>query len=366
MRFGEGRFVKHIDYRIIIAALAIVGIGFVLLSSIPEGRGKVVRQALYVGLGLGFLVAAVYVDYEFLRRHYALVYSANVAVLVLVLLVGRVTHGMSGWIPLGPITIQPSEFSKLAVIGTLAAYMSNRRHRIREAGPFVLSFVEVAAVPVLLILLQPDLGTALVCVAIWVAIVFVAGCRRSHLGLTLFGGLVFVGVLWKYGLLPREPMSRITGWLYPWDDPQGDGYHYIASQATVGSGGWFGHGFLSGPMTQNEQVPEQHTDMVFSALGEEWGLIGCTVLLALYLFIIWRGMATMSEAKNPLGQYVAAGVTGMLLCHVVVNIGMQIRLAPITGIPLPLVSAGGSSLIACMGAIGLLVNVHMRRKKLTF
>ncbi|HQK95565.1 MAG TPA: FtsW/RodA/SpoVE family cell cycle protein [Armatimonadota bacterium] len=366
MRFGEGRFIKHMDFRMVAAALALLAIGTVLVVSTPVAEGRLARQLAYAAAGVAVLVVAIHVDYDFIRNAYYITYALNILVLLLVLAVGHTAGGATSWFHIGPISIQPSEFSKLALIITLAAYMADRGAEMRNAGPFLLSFAEVVLPPVALIVAQRDLGTSLVCIAIWLTVMYTAGCRWNHLALFVLGGLVLFGMLWKYHVMPAEQLSRITGWLMPYRDPTGDGYHYITTQATIGAGGWLGLGFRHGPMTQNQIVPHQDTDMVFSVLGEEWGLAGCTVVLVLYGFLVWRGFSTVAEAKNDLGRYVAAGVTGMLLCHVVVNISMQIRLLPITGIPLPLLSSGGSNLTVTMAALGLLINVHMRRKKLTF
>jgi len=366
MRLGESRFVKHIDFRLVIATLALIGVGLVLLASAPNGRPLLTKQLFVAIIGFGAMLVAIYVDYEFIANAYEVIYALNIMALILTLLIAAQTRGARSWIGLGPFTLQASEFSKLALVATLAVFMSERGGRPQDPLFLVMSFVQVVALPVLLILLQRDTGTALVLVAIWAGIMLAAGSRLDHMGLAMLGVFVAFGLLWKWGRLPAEHVARIRYWLHPGLDPTDEGYHYIVTPATIGSGGVWGTGYGMGPMTQNVRVPEQQTDMIFSVLGEEWGLVGCTVVLALFLFLIWRGLATIEEAKDPLGRYLAAGVVAMLLCHVFVNIGMQTGLMPITGIPLPLMSQGGSSLISCMIGIGLLVNVHMRRRKITF
>jgi rod shape determining protein RodA len=367
MRFRENRFVKHIDFRIIIAALMLIAVGLVLLRSTPGSDKRVTKQIVFACIGFAAMLATLYLDYDLLTNIYEVVFAANIVVLVLVLLLAPRINGAYSWIKVPFIgTVQPSEFAKLVLIATLSVYVAQRNAHVRDPFFFVVSFVQVAAPPMFLILLQHDLGTAIVCFVIWTGIMLAAGCSLEHMALVWIGGLAAFGALWKRGWLPDEHVARITYWLHPEAGAQTDGYQYIVTEAAIGSGGVWGAGFGNGPMTQNARVPEQQTDMIFSVLGEEWGLVGCTIVLLLFLFIMWRGISTMQSAKNDLGRYVAAGVVSMLVCHVVVNIGMQTRLCPITGIPLPLMSAGGSSLISCMIGIGLLVNVHMRRRKITF
>ena len=287
----------------------------------------------------------------------------NLILLILVMLVGQTALGAQRWIALGPISIQPSEFSKLIMIIALAAMLEKRGGKINT----ITDLAPVAAyvgVPFLLVLKQPDLGTSLVFLAIFFGMVFVAGVRLRLL-LGIFGaGLAAMPVLWHF--LKDYQKMRIMVFMDPNVDPLGAGYHIIQSKIAIGSGMLFGKGLFGGTQSQLNFLPENHTDFIFSVVGEELGFVGCAILLLLYLVVLWRGIRIAQDASDMFGRLLAVGITSMIAFHVLINVGMTMGIMPVTGIPLPLMSYGASSLTTNIMAIAILLNIQLRRQKLLF
>ena len=301
-------------------------------------------------------------DYKILHRYGNHFYVFNLILLILVMLVGQTALGAQRWIALGPISIQPSEFSKLIMIIALAAMME-KRGRVRTLSDLAPIAVYVG-VPFLLVLKQPDLGTSLVFLAIFLGMVFVAGIRLRIL-FTIFGlGLAVLPVLWHF--LKDYQKMRILVFMDPNVDPLGAGYHIIQSKIAIGSGLLFGKGLFGGTQSQLNFLPENHTDFIFSVVGEELGFVGCAVLLLLYLIVLWRGIRIAQDASDTFGRLLAVGITSMIAFHVLVNVGMTMGIMPVTGIPLPLMSYGVSSLTTNIMAIAILLNIQLRRQKLLF
>jgi rod shape determining protein RodA len=248
----------------------------------------------------------------------------------------------------------------------------------------VLLSLLIAAVPVLLVLLQPDFGTALVIIAIWFGALYLAGAKGRHLGVVAIAGVALFALMWNLDRLSLQAMPspvakivskvalrdyqkrRFAVFLNPQTDPLGAGYHIIQSRVAVGSGQAFGRGLLHGTQSRLRFIPERHTDFIFSVIGEETGFAGSLAMVALFLFVFWRGLRIAMRARDSLGMLLAAGAVSMLIFHTFVNIGMSINIMPITGLPLPFVSYGGSNLLASFIAFGLLQNVHMRRESIIF
>ncbi|MCL6640627.1 MAG: rod shape-determining protein RodA, partial [Candidatus Rokubacteria bacterium] len=278
--------------------------------------------------------------------------------LAAVLVVGDVRLGAQRWIPLGPFgAFQPSEVAKLALIVTLARHLDVARTlpRMRALFPFLAH----AALPALLIMRQPDMGTALVLVAILAAMLYVGGARPADLAGLGAAGAVVAPFFWQ--ALHDYQRRRLTAFLDPAADPLGAGYALIQAKIAIGSGQLFGKGLFAGTQNVLRFIPEQHTDFIFTVVGEELGLAGTLALLGLFLVWIWRALGIAAGARDRLGALMAAGVAAMMLFHVVVNVGMTIGLMPVTGIPLPLVSYGGSSLLVTLAATGLLLGIRLRR-----
>jgi len=364
---------RHVDPTLVLAAcgLAVLGLAAIYSSTfsslraqgLPEGL-IMRRQLLNLGLGLGGMVAVSLLDYRRLQAWAAVVFGAVVLVLGLVLTpLGSASNGAQSWFELGAYQVQPSEYAKVAMIVVLAAVFGATRASpgLRQLAAGLAAWAMVCG----LILLQPDFGTFMVFVPILFGVLLVGGVRlRWLLVLALVGSIGVVG-MFKLNVLKEYQKERLTAFIDPGADPDGRGYTYNARQAliAIGSGGVTGKGYLRGTQTNLQYVPEQKTDFVFTVVGEELGFAGAMLLLALLALLAWRGLRIAAVARDPFGALIAAGVVSMLVFQAFVNIGMTIGIMPITGIPLPFVSYGGSSLVSSFLAVGLLENVHMRRHR---
>jgi len=362
---------RHVDPTLVLAAcgLAVLGLAAIYSSTfsslraqgLPEGL-IMRRQLLNLGLGLGGMVAVSLLDYRRLQAWAAVVFGAVVLVLGLVLTpLGSASNGAQSWFELGAYQVQPSEYAKVAMIVVLAAVFGATRASpgLRQLAAGLAAWAVVCG----LILRQPDFGTFMVFVPILFGVLLVSGVRlRWLLVLALVGSIGVVG-MFKLNVLKEYQKERLTAFIDPGADPDGRGYTYNARQAliAIGSGGVTGKGYLRGTQTNLQYVPEQKTDFVFTVVGEELGFAGAMLLLALLALLAWRGLRIAAVARDPFGALIAAGVVSMLVFQAFVNIGMTIGIMPITGIPLPFVSYGGSSLVSSFLAVGLLENVHMRR-----
>jgi rod shape determining protein RodA len=360
----DRRLLTHFDWMLLLLICLIAAIGMVNLFSAtstwdPSGTPVYVKQAYWLGIGLLIAFMVCSVDYRHLEYLGFIFYGINVALLLVVLVAGKTSMGATRWIDLGFFNLQPSEIMKIVIIITLARHFSEKGHSfghtLRELlGPFLLM-----GVPVLLIIKQPDLGTAMLLLFIGTTIILFAGVRRSALAVLAFFGLAGAGGGWF--LLHDYQKERIHTFLDPERDPLGSGYHIIQSKIAVGSGGFFGKGFMQGTQSQLSFLPERHTDFAFSVFAEEWGFVACLLLLLLYLLVIFVGIYIARRATDRFGMYLALGVVALLFWHIVVNLGMVIGLLPVVGVPLPLFSYGGTSMVTTMIGAGLLLNVGMRR-----
>jgi rod shape determining protein RodA len=350
-------------------ALTVLGLAAIYSSTLASLRAQGLpevsimrRQLLNLGLGLAAMVAVTVVDYRRLQAWAGVVFGAVVVVLGLVLTpLGSATNGAQSWFELGAYQVQPSEYAKIGTIITLAAVFGARREPpgLRRLAAGLAAMALVCAQ----ILLQPDFGTFMVFVAILFGVLLVSGVQLRWLLVLALVGTVGVVGMFKLNVLREYQKERLTAFIDPGADDSGRGFTYNSRQAliAIGSGGVTGKGYLRGSQTNLQYVPEQKTDFIFTVIGEELGFAGAMLLLALLGLLIWRGLRIAAMARDPFGSLLAVGVVSMLAFQAFVNIGMTIGLMPITGIPLPFVSYGGSSLIASFLAIGLLENVHMRR-----
>ncbi|MGQ9532815.1 MAG: rod shape-determining protein RodA [Desulfotomaculales bacterium] len=374
------KYLKNLDLTLLVTALLIVLFGLVAISSATHATaaqgedpfGFVKKQVFWIILGLVVLWAVQSFDYRDLSRYAVWLYGFNLLMLAGVLLVGSTRLGAQRWFALGPFMLQPSEFSKVIVIVTLATLLAKREGQLGRLRDLLLPMA-FTAVPVLLILKQPDLGTALVLTAILLGMLYMAGARPSHLaGLVLTGLVVIGGMLGahvRYGTwipLKEYQVTRLLIFLDPWQDWQGAGYHVIQSQIAIGSGGPWGRGLYNGSQNQLNFLPEQHTDFIFSVVGEELGFVGALVLLILYFILLYRGIRIAAQARDTMGVLIATGIVFMLAFHILVNVGMTIGIMPVTGVPLPLFSYGGSAMLTNMAALGLLLNVYRRQQRIIF
>ena len=348
---------------VIVSILFLGGLSLYSVTSDAQGSGFPVylKQTLWIGVGaLAFLVLAS-LDYHKLARWAYVLYGIGLILLVVVLVSGKSSRGAQRWIALGPLAIQPSEFVKFSLILVLSVYYATRvrygwLHRMVLPGLLTLPGF-------LLTLKQPDLGSSLSFLAIYVTLLLAVGVKSKTFGLVLLSSLMIFPFAWGelWGSLYEYQKERIISFVNPAYDPGGKGYHGLQSRIAVGSGELFGKGLQGGTQSQFKFLPEGHTDFVFAVFAEEWGFFGSVLLVSLFLALFLLGLDIASKARDLLGALVAIGVVGMIAFGVVVNIGMTLGLAPIVGIPLPLMSYGGSATVVTMAALGLLMNVKRRR-----
>jgi rod shape determining protein RodA len=368
---GPLAVVRRLDLLLLAAVLGALAYGLWAIDGITTldpGGSSLGRQGLYAGAGLVLMVAAIFVDPQVYRRFSGVIYGALIAVMLLVLATGAVTRGSRRWIDLGFFRFQPSEFGKLLLALFLAAFLADRGKRVHELS-VPLRAILLAAGPVLLVFVQPDIGTALVYGAVLAAALFVAGVRWAHL--IAIGLLTLVAVLAVLWWLPASGVNvlkpyqaqRLTGVFHPSSDPQGATYNVNQSITTVGAGGFRGRGIEGATQTRLNYIPEHDTDFAFSSLAEQRGFVGAAMLLLLYLLVVWRGLRIVAGAGDLFGAVAAGAISFAFLFQVYVNVGMTIGIAPITGIPLPFVSVGGSSMIANLAAMGVLQGIHARGRR---
>jgi rod shape determining protein RodA len=375
----EKRMVPHIPWGLVFCALAIAALGVWNLASASRPPHAPVwsSQALYVGVGLFAVVCVCLVDYRWIQRMAVPIYLLNIAALIALRFIGHKAKGAESWFVLGPFRVQPAEFMKIGVILMLAKiYHDDYRPHDESYGLVRLwKPALVVGVPSVLVLVQPDLGTALM-ILLTSATVILFGKVRWYLASVLAAGVILVaGVIWNdyireqpeprttvvRHLLKKHQSQRISAWLDPESDLRGKGYHAAQSKIAVGSGGLTGKGWREGTQTGLFFLPEQHTDFIFSVWAEEHGFLMCLLLVVLYGLIFVFALGVGFNARDRFGAFVAVGVTASLFWQVFENIGMVIGLLPVTGITLPLLSYGGSSMLTVMLSLGLLVNVSMRR-----
>jgi rod shape determining protein RodA len=351
--------VLHLDGTLLLAVLAVCVAGLVVLfSAAGEDLGVFLRQAARLGLALGVLVAVAQVPPRILRIAAPWLYALGVALLVAVALKGDIAMGAQRWLDLGFVRFQPSEIMKIAVPLACAWYLHDRP--LPPSFTTLLVLTAGILVPVLLIAEQPDLGTALLVAAGGGLVVLLAGLQARYLiGITALV-LGAVPVVWH--VLHDYQRQRVLTFLNPQNDPLGAGYHTIQSQIAIGSGGLFGKGYMNGSQAQLEFLPERSTDFIFAVIGEEWGLVGLVVLMVLYLFVIARGLYIAVQAQDTFSRLIAGSLTLTFAVYVIVNSGMVAGLLPVVGVPLPLVSYGGTSMVTLMAGFGILMSVHSRRK----
>ena len=349
----------HLDSPLLIAVLGVCAAGLVVLfSAAGEDLGVFLRQAARVGLALAVMVAVAQIPPRVLRVSAPFLYALGVLLLLAVAVKGDIAMGAQRWLDLGVVRFQPSEVMKIAVPLACAWYLHDRPLPPDFTTLCVLGVAIL--VPTLLIAEQPDLGTALLVAAGAMMVVLLAGLQlRYILGMAVLV-VGAVPVVWHF--LHDYQRQRVLTFLNPQTDPLGAGYHTIQSQIAIGSGGLFGKGYMNGSQAQLEFLPERSTDFIFAVIGEEWGLVGLFVLLALYLIVIARGLFIAAQAQDTFTRLIAGGLTLLFAVYVFVNSGMVAGLLPVVGVPLPLVSYGGTSMVTLMAGFGILMSIHSRRK----
>ena len=360
---------RRLDWLLLLALVATVAFGLWAINGITlhdPGGSALTHQALYAFAGALLFTAVLFVNPDVYRRLWRPIYIATTGIMLFVLAAGAASHGSKRWIGVGSFTFQPSEFGKVLFILVLAALLADRTRNV--ADPLTpLRAIAYGTIPILLVFVQPDIGTALVYTAGLAAVLFVSGVRWSHLA--ILGTVATVGILAVLWLLPAAGVNvlrpyqaqRLTGFTHPSSDPRGATYNLRQSITAVGAGGLRGRGILGATQTRLNYLPEHATDFAFASLAEERGFFGVSILLLLYLLIVWRALKIVAGARDLYCAVVAGGIAFMFLFQVFVNSAMTMGIAPITGIPLPFVSVGGSSMITMFLAIGILEAIHMRR-----
>ncbi len=369
----DRRLITNFDWVVLCTVLFITVVGIMTIFSATrpliggEQPSFYIKQIYWLFIGLVALALVVSVDYIWLSRTSHIVYAVGLLLLLAVLILGRIGLGAQRWINIGPFSFQPSELFKLCFILMLSRYMS-MIHGTMSIRNILIAFFAFVFLPLLLLLKQPDLGTAVILLLIFVLMVLAKGVGRKVITLAVIIALIsvpFVGnIIWDE--LKDYQKKRLLAFVQPDIDPEGVSYHINQSKVAIGSGGAFGKGYLKGTQGPFRFLPEKHTDFVFSVFAEEWGFIGSLFLLAVYLILILRGLDTAKRAKDEFGRLLSLGITFMFLVYCFVNIGMTIGLMPVVGIPLPFMSYGGTALVTNFIAAGILINIRARRFELFY
>jgi rod shape determining protein RodA len=369
----ERRPIRHVDPLLLIVTGILLVMGFFLLYSATNQTLRqdrldpflrVNRQMVTSAIGVVLLLLMATFDYRFLKVYAGFLYAGIVVALLLVRIpfLGSSAAGAQRWFDVAGFQITPSEFAKLGLIVMLAASLSEMRHAMPTVQD-VIRLCAVALVPLILVFIQPDIGTAIVMVAITAGMFLVAGVSGRHLAALLVICVVLIAAAFQLGVIKEYQLDRLRAFIDRENTPADVRYNLDQAEIAVGSGGLFGQGYLHGRQTTLDYVPEQHTDFIFTVAGEEFGFVGSLFVLTLFALLMWRAIRIAFLSKDPFGTYLATGVAIMFAVQMFVNIGMVIGIMPITGVPLPFLSYGGSSMLASCIGVGILLNVHMRRFK---
>ncbi|HET7745149.1 MAG TPA: FtsW/RodA/SpoVE family cell cycle protein [Gaiellaceae bacterium] len=362
---------RRLDWILLLAAFALVAFGLWVVAGITrfdvpgDQSYYVVRQGIAAVAGLIGLVVAVFIPVDVARRHWRLLYGATLGLMIVVFAAAETVRGSKRWIDLGVIQFQPSELGKVLFVLAIAGFVVGKAHRISRWRT-ILPAIGLGSAPILLVFLQPDLGTALVYAAAFFAVLFFAGVRwRQLLVLLVVATVGVLAVLWilpKAGFQVLKPYqtARLEGFTNPGSDPGGVTYNLHQSITAVGSGRVTGRGVVAASQTRLDYLPAHATDFAFASLAEQRGFVGSAILLLLYLLVVWRGLRIVTLAGDLYGAVVAGGLVFAFLFQVFVNVGMTMGVAPVTGIPLPFVAVGGSSLVSNLILVGVLQGIHAR------
>ena len=365
---GVADLVRRLDWLLMSALVAVTAYGLWAINGITgndAGGSSLGHQVVFTVAGVIVFAVALFVDPDLYRRLWRPIYFGTLGIMVLVLAAGAATRGSKRWIDVGIFSFQPSEFGKVLLVLALAGLVVERRHAIQS--PLTpIAIIGYAIFPIVLVFVQPDFGTALVYFAALAAVLFIAGVRWAHLAvLAVVAVVAAAGILWflpaaGVNVLKPYQAHRITGFTHPDNDPRGATYNVRQSIISVGAGGLRGRGVSGATQTGLDYLPEHSTDFAFASLAEQRGFMGASILLLLYLLIVWRALKIVTSARDLYCAVVAGAIAFMFLFQVFVNSAMSMGAAPITGIPLPFVSVGGSSLIANLAAMGVLLAIHAR------
>lgn len=360
----DRRLVEHFDWLLFCLTVGLLGLGLLGLYSAtydgsPQANPQFIRQLIWAAVGFCGMGLAFAIDYRRLEQWAYILYGAMLGLLILVPLIGSFGGGARRWLYVGMFSLQPAEFMKIGLLLVLARWY----HRVAPPGGYGIRDLFAPAVffsaPAILVLWQPNLGTTVTLGLLFLTLTFTAGLRLRSLSVLALAGGSILPFIWTY-LKPYQ-QQRVLSFLYPDVDPLGAGYHMIQSQVTVGSGMFWGKGFLLGTQNRLDFLPEKHTDFVFAVFAEEWGFVGALGLLVLYCALLARLLVIALRARERFGLLLSVGVAGIIFWQIVINTGMNVGALPVVGVPLPLLSYGGSSLLTTLVAIGLALNVSTRR-----
>jgi len=374
------RLFKNLNWYIPLAVMFLMAIGLVAISSAlgvnktnSLGMHYLQTQVIAIILGVISIVMLQFFDYREFEHYSDIIYFCTIGLLLLILIIGQTIAGGKRWLQLGPVNFQPSELAKVVIILVLASIIEKNRDHIKYLNGF-LKTLGYVMLPFILIILQNDLGTSLVLLAIYMGMFYVGG-GNARLMFIFFGSIFLILVLLivshiylgtEMVFLKEYQLNRILVFITPGIDPFGIGYNLIQSKIALGSGKLTGKGLFNGTQNQLEFLPENHNDFIFSVIGEEFGFLGVLTVIAFYLLLLWQIFNVAARARDNYGRLVATGIGIMFFFHVMENVGMTMGLMPITGLTLPFISYGGSSMVISLSAIGLVININLRRKKINF
>jgi rod shape determining protein RodA len=357
-------FLKKLDWVLIISVLLLTVIGLMSIysTSFYHEKSYFYKQAIFIVAGFFLMLIFAFIDYRIFRNHPTLLlilYFISAFLLIIVLFLGK-SRGAASWLNLGFFNVEPVEIAKLAMVLIFAQYFSIRHIELYRLKHIVVSGIYTLLV-VGLVFLQPDLGSAMVLIFLWIGIMIIAGIKLKQLLFLFLIGVILFGIAWL-GVLKPYQKDRITGFINPYIDPQGSGYHRIQSMIAIGSGQFWGRGLGHGPQSQLNFLPEQHTDFIFASIGEEWGFAGLMIVFILYFLLFLRIIKIAIRAKNNFARLFCVGSVIIFVFHVFVNIGMNLGVLPITGIPLSFLSYGGSNLLINFVMLGIIQSIAIREK----
>ncbi|HOP85493.1 MAG TPA: rod shape-determining protein RodA [Syntrophorhabdaceae bacterium] len=362
----DKRKVYHLDWYLIFNGLAIFLIGIVNLISATSSfytssYSYMIKQLVAFFIGIGLIVFTLHYDYRVIVRQSKWLYLSGLFLVVLVLIIGLIAGGAKRWISIFGINIQPSEFMKPILVLYLAKLLHEKKKQNVPLGIKDIMFpIGAVLLPVILIIKQPDLGTGIIIILTSGCILWFVGLKKSTYAVLGIISVISSFALWHFVMKPYQKM-RILSFINIDADPSGFGYHAKQAMIAVGSGKFFGKGFMNGTQHKLQFIPEHHTDFIFTVFGEEWGFFGSIILFLLFASFIWRCIKIAQSANDEMGSIVAFGVASIIFLQFAINVMMTIHLSPVVGIPLPFISYGGSSLLSILGSIGLLLNINMRR-----
>ena len=360
---------KNIEWGIVICTVILLAIGLTALLSATQNSDyeEFKKQIMWIAISVPVTIAIIFIDYELLAKISPFIYGITIILLIAVLFTEPI-NGATSWFNIGPFSFQPAEFAKITVIMFLSTIMVRVQQRSKDEINRFLKLAMIlgtVAIPTILIILQPDYGTALAFLIALIFMLYVAGIDKKYIIVSALIAVILIPVAYFF-ILPEHAKARIDVYLNPNLDPRGEGYNIIQSKLAIGAGKLFGMGLFKGNQTQLGYLYPKTTDFIFAVIGEEMGFVVAGGIIVLYVILLTKAMQIAKTAKDDLGSYLASGITGILFFHMLENIGMTMGLLPITGIPLPFVSYGGSSMLTNLILIAILINISARRKKAMF